>query len=202
MRKQHRSSRIARSFGNQPGEGMRPASGTEVNDDRHQTQPPQALQLGAAAAGLTLLPGPRRAAAQGRHDHLLEHDLPHGGPDRQGQAAGRFLHLPGDRAVPGSESRGSRSNGDHSRRHRMFTKYRTASVAQNGPDVMGMWSGSYMLGVQDFLEPLNEYFTPEERERITGWEATSADFRPTPTRSMACRPARTARPVSTTTRSC
>jgi ABC-type glycerol-3-phosphate transport system substrate-binding protein len=34
-----------------------------------------------------------------------------------------------------------------------------------------------MLGVQDFLEPLNEYFTPEERERITGWEATSADFR-------------------------
>jgi raffinose/stachyose/melibiose transport system substrate-binding protein len=58
-----------------------------------------------------------------------------------------------------------------------FTKFRTASVAQNGPDVMGMWSGSYMLGVQDFLEPLNEYFTAEERKRITGWEATSADFR-------------------------
>jgi raffinose/stachyose/melibiose transport system substrate-binding protein len=34
-----------------------------------------------------------------------------------------------------------------------------------------------MLGVVDFLEPLNEYFTAEERERITGWEATSADFR-------------------------
>ena len=48
-----------------------------------------------------------------------------------------------------------------------FTKFRTASVAQNGPDVMGMWSGSYMLGVQDFLEPLNEYFTAEERKRIT-----------------------------------
>ena len=45
-----------------------------------------------------------------------------------------------------------------------FTKFRTASVAQNGPDVMGMWSGSYMLGVQDFLEPLNEYFTAEEAE--------------------------------------
>ena len=29
----------------------------------------------------------------------------------------------------------------------MFIKYRTASVAQNGPDVMGMWSGSYMLGL-------------------------------------------------------
>ncbi len=57
-----------------------------------------------------------------------------------------------------------------------FTKFRTASVAQNGPDVMGMWSGSYMLGVQDFLEPLTPYFTAEERTRITGWEATSADF--------------------------
>src|SRR3954468_13844346 len=58
-----------------------------------------------------------------------------------------------------------------------FTKFRTASVAQNGPDVMGMWSRSYMPGVQDLLERLNEYFTAEERKRITGWEATSADFR-------------------------
>ena len=53
----------------------------------------------------------------------------------------------------------------------------TASVAQNGPDVMGMWSGSYMLALKDFLEPLNPYFSAEERARITGWEATSADFR-------------------------
>ena len=58
-----------------------------------------------------------------------------------------------------------------------FIKYRTASVAKNGPDTMVMWSGSYMLGVKDFLEPLNDAFTPEERARITGWEATSADFK-------------------------
>ena len=36
----------------------------------------------------------------------------------------------------------------------LFTRYRTASVAQNGPDVMGMWSGTYMLALQEFLEPV------------------------------------------------
>jgi raffinose/stachyose/melibiose transport system substrate-binding protein len=60
----------------------------------------------------------------------------------------------------------------------MFTKYRTASVAENGPDVMGMWSGTYMLSLKDFLEPLGPYFTTEERSRITGWEATNEDFDP------------------------
>lgn len=60
----------------------------------------------------------------------------------------------------------------------MFTKYRTASVAKNGPDVMGLWSGTYMLSLKDFLEPLASYFSPEERARITGWEAVAADFRP------------------------
>ena len=84
-----------------------------------------------------------------------------------------------------------------------FTKFRTASVAQNGPDVMGMWSGSYMLGVVDFLEPLNDYFTAG---------GAGADHRlggdlgrlpgSIPTRSTACRPARTARAASITTRSC
>jgi raffinose/stachyose/melibiose transport system substrate-binding protein len=40
-----------------------------------------------------------------------------------------------------------------------------------------MWSGSYMLGVRDFLEPMAPYFTSDERARITGWEAVAADFR-------------------------
>ena len=60
----------------------------------------------------------------------------------------------------------------------LFTRYRTASVAQNGPDVMGMWSGTYMLALQDFLEPVGTYFTPEERAQITGWEAVNAAFDP------------------------
>ncbi|MGI9254374.1 MAG: ABC transporter substrate-binding protein [Thermomicrobiales bacterium] len=58
----------------------------------------------------------------------------------------------------------------------MFGKYRTASIAKNGPDAMVMWSGSYMLSVKDFLEPLGSSFTPEERARITGWEAVTPDF--------------------------
>lgn len=60
----------------------------------------------------------------------------------------------------------------------LFTKYRTASVAQNGPDVMGMWSGTYMLALQDFLEPVGTYFTDEERAQLTGWEAVNAAFDP------------------------
>ena len=139
--------------------------------------PPQGIAARRGRGGLTLLPGTAGAAAKRRHDHLLEHDLPDGGSERQGQAARRLLHLPGDRTVPGGEPGSHGPDGDLPGGTELFTKYRTASVAQNGPDVMGMWSGSYMLGVQDFLEPLAPYFTAEERERITGWEATSADFR-------------------------
>ena len=126
-----------------------------------------ALQLGAAAAGLTLLHGPRLAAAQDATITFWNTTFPMEDPIDKAkrpedfyisQAIARFQEAnPGVvvqmETIPGGSD--------------MFTKYRTASVAQNGPDVMGMWSGSYMLGVRDFLEPLNEYFTPEERERIT-----------------------------------
>ena len=137
----------------------------------------KALQFGAAAAGLTLLPGTRRAAAQDATITFWNTGYPIVDPNDKAKkpedfyiskSIARFQEAnPGVtvqmEAVPG--------NGD------MFTKYRTASVAANGPDVMGMWSGSYMLGLIDFLEPLNTYFSPEERSRMSGWEATSADFR-------------------------
>ena len=60
----------------------------------------------------------------------------------------------------------------------LFTKYRTASVAQNGPDVMGTWSGTYMLQFQEFLEPVGSQFTDEERAQLTGWEAVNENFDP------------------------
>jgi raffinose/stachyose/melibiose transport system substrate-binding protein len=60
----------------------------------------------------------------------------------------------------------------------LFTRYRTASVAQNGPDVMGMWSGTYMLALKEFLEPVGTYFSEEERARLTGWEAVNESFDP------------------------
>jgi raffinose/stachyose/melibiose transport system substrate-binding protein len=117
---------------------------------------------------LTLLPGTRHAAAQDATITFWNTTFPMEDPIDKAkwpedfyisQAIARFQEAnPGVtvqmETIPGGSD--------------MFTKYRTASVAQNGPDVMGMWSGSYMLSVQDFLEPLNEYFTPEERERITG----------------------------------
>lgn len=60
----------------------------------------------------------------------------------------------------------------------MFVKYRTASVASNGPDIASMWSGTYFLSLKDFIEPLATFFTPEEKARILGWEAVVENFDP------------------------
>ncbi len=59
----------------------------------------------------------------------------------------------------------------------MFTQYRVASIAKNGPDVMTLWSGSYMFQLKDFLEPLDPYFTPQEKERLRGWDAVTEGFK-------------------------
>jgi raffinose/stachyose/melibiose transport system substrate-binding protein len=138
----------------------------------------KALQVGAAAAGLTLLPGTRLAAAQEttvtfwNPGVLMVTDPSDKAKKPEDfyvyQAIARF-----EATNPGVKIAMENITGDAEQ----FTKYRTASVAKNGPDVMVMWSGSYMLGVKDFLEPLNDAFMPEERARITGWEATSADFK-------------------------
>lgn len=137
-----------------------------------------AATAGAAATGLAWLPAGRRAAAQDASVRFWNVTYPTEDPNDKTkrledfyiyQAIARFQEQnPGVtieiETLPGGSD--------------MFTKYRTASVAANGPDVMGMWSGSYMLGVRDFLEPMAPYFTAEERSRITGWEAVAADFQP------------------------
>jgi len=139
----------------------------------------KALQIGAgAAAGLTLLPS-RRASAQEKTvtywniSGIYEVEDPNDKTKKPEdfyiyQAIGRFQD-----ANPGIKIEMEALPGDTS----SFTKYRTASVAANGPDIMTMWSGSYMLAMKDFLELMNPYFTAEERSRILGWEATSADFK-------------------------
>ncbi|RKP48914.1 extracellular solute-binding protein [Cohnella endophytica] len=58
----------------------------------------------------------------------------------------------------------------------LFAKFQTASIAKNGPDMTVLWSGSYMLRFKQFLEPMDPYFTSEERSRIVGWSATTEDF--------------------------
>lgn len=138
----------------------------------------KALQMGAAAAGLTLLPGTRRVAAQektitywniqGIYDVEDPNDKTKKPEDFYiYQAIARYQE-----ANPGITVEMESLPGDTS----SFTKYRTASVAQNGPDIMGVWSGSYMLALKDFLEPIAPFFTAEERSRILGWDAVSADF--------------------------
>jgi raffinose/stachyose/melibiose transport system substrate-binding protein len=136
----------------------------------------KAMQLGTAA-GLTLLPGMRRASAQETTVTFWNSTYANVDPNDKAKkledfyihkAAARFME-----ANPGITVTIEHFQGGTD----FFTKYRTSSVAQNGPDVMTMWSGSYMLGLKDFLEPLAPYFTAEERARITGWEATSADFK-------------------------
>lgn len=59
----------------------------------------------------------------------------------------------------------------------MFTQYRVASIAKNGPDVMTLWSGSYMLQLKRFLEPLDSYFPSQERSRIQGWNSVTEGFK-------------------------
>lgn len=60
----------------------------------------------------------------------------------------------------------------------LFTKFRTASVAKNGPCVMGLWSGTYLLALKDFIEPVGSYMSDEERAQLTGWEAVNEAFDP------------------------
>lgn len=59
----------------------------------------------------------------------------------------------------------------------MFTKYRVASTAKNGPDVMTLWSGNYMLQFKKYLEPLDSYFSEQERARLRGWSAVTDGFK-------------------------
>ncbi|MBV9230448.1 MAG: extracellular solute-binding protein [Chloroflexi bacterium] len=58
-----------------------------------------------------------------------------------------------------------------------FPQYRVASIAKNGPDVMTLWSGSYMFQFKEFLEPLDSAFTPQERARLRGWDAVTEGFK-------------------------
>ncbi len=139
----------------------------------------RAIQAGTLATGAVLLPGIRAAGAQENVQITFWNStLPIEDPNDLTkpledfyvyQAIARFEVANSGITValetfPGGED--------------LFTKYRTASVAQNGPSVMGIWSGTYMLQFQEFLEPIGPHFTDEERAQLTGWEAVTPDFDP------------------------
>lgn len=58
-----------------------------------------------------------------------------------------------------------------------FTRYRVASIAKNGPDVMTLWSGNYMLQFKQYLEPMDSYFSSAEKDRLRGWDAVTPGFK-------------------------
>ncbi len=60
----------------------------------------------------------------------------------------------------------------------MFTKIRTASIGGQGPDVASVWSGSYMLSIKSFLEPMKQYYSDEEMAQLSGWAAVTDGFDP------------------------
>jgi raffinose/stachyose/melibiose transport system substrate-binding protein len=53
-----------------------------------------------------------------------------------------------------------------------------ANLASNGPDVLTHFAGGGILSFSQFLEPLDQYFSQEERDQVTGWDAVREDFQP------------------------
>ena len=61
------------------------------------------------------------------------------------------------------------------------TKFQTAGIAGNGPDVTNLWSGNYTMDLKSFIQPLNDYLTPSVVDSMTGWSAVTENFADTGT---------------------
>lgn len=57
-----------------------------------------------------------------------------------------------------------------------MTKFQTAGIANNGPDVTNLWSGNYTMDLKSFIQPLNDYLTPSVIDSMTGWNAVTENF--------------------------
>ena len=158
----------------------------------------KALQVGAAAAGLTVLPARRvlppktRRSPSGTSRASTTSRIRTTRPRNRKTSTSPKPSAASKTANPGrAQCRWKSLPGDTS----AFTKYRTASVAKNGPDIMAMWSGSYMLALKDFLEPMAPLFTAEERPGSSAGMRCLSISRPIPTRSTGFRQALTAPPA-------
>jgi len=59
-----------------------------------------------------------------------------------------------------------------------IAKFKAAAIAKNGPDVIELWTGSYLFPLKDVLLPLNRYMPAEDRRNIQGWDAVTYNFQP------------------------
>ncbi|MCD9020330.1 ABC transporter substrate-binding protein [Cohnella silvisoli] len=57
-----------------------------------------------------------------------------------------------------------------------MTKFQTAGIANNGPDITNLWSGNYTLDLKQFIQPLNEYLDQKVIDGMTGWSSVTENF--------------------------
>jgi raffinose/stachyose/melibiose transport system substrate-binding protein len=59
-----------------------------------------------------------------------------------------------------------------------IAKFKAAAIAKNGPDVIELWTGSYLFPLKDILLPLNAYIPADDARTIQGWDAVTYNFQP------------------------
>ena len=59
-----------------------------------------------------------------------------------------------------------------------IAKFKAAAIARNGPDVIELWTGSYLFPLKDILLPLNKFIPADDRKSISGWDAVTYNFKP------------------------
>jgi len=58
-----------------------------------------------------------------------------------------------------------------------FAKFKAAALAKNGPDIINLWSGSYLFDLKDVVLRLNDLIPKDDLESITAWNAVTGDFK-------------------------
>lgn len=57
-----------------------------------------------------------------------------------------------------------------------FAKFKAAALSSSGPDIINLWSGTYLFDLADVVLPLNDYIPQEDLDAITAWDAVSYNF--------------------------
>lgn len=57
-------------------------------------------------------------------------------------------------------------------------KFKAAGIAQNGPDFTNLWTGNMLTDNKQFIEPLDSYFTQEEKDNFLGLDACRDKYSP------------------------